>query len=1180
MRPDQHTSSPSSAVSSLGVPITSPPSSFNNSGHRARKRTSDEFEIDQSGVLVSKGTGQSSGPRDKGRDEKAGIRKHRSLNAGHSHNASRDRGRDHRRESVGLSLLNHPDIVFPVGKGQDSHAQRTSTSSSSSSHGEMLHGRWTHTTDLAQLPPSPATSSIQQFLRQSSKVHTENTPPLRDPPREIQPHASPNMAHSLLRGTQEGWSGLDDEATAEALRKLDGLVGKTARARASVSSFGKPSSLSRPGTPSGRVGPQWEGISAVEPARISRRGSTREGAEKEISDQSRQRTGLGLSSSDNNMLGNEPTGRNAESSDDLPSSPAVERTPKKISTSTRISLTPKRGSGSSTFHASTPSTTASSRDSASISTSATSVSAASGRHLFGRSSRSSIGSEVPSLHSGDAAAAKDRPLPSDSTEGGSVPPVPPLPKDLSTYKSPPPTSTGLTFPSLTHPEESRRSHESEPDRTFSLEVPTIGRPSQVGSSQGDRHNQHRNSNSTNVYSPPDSAPILKTPSKKWSFSALNIKLTSSPSSKSSLLPMSPRAVSFGQQLRRSLSKEQDLSLASGAAKNVWSMARQDAMSSAASLVSNSSMGSMRKSPNLTSTSKTPDVGAGSRSGTDSSASTNQPAVVVPQHTPLSPSSSMRRGHSSRRLTPSSIPFFRRSSSQSIQLQPSTVAATPLSPTSPAPLSQSRSKTETPPQRDCTVSSSSVPGLTQKKSSMLSLGFPAILRGSSSRRSLQADKSDPGKNPKDAASTKAAEKEAEKPEKERQRKDDKDRSESRISVLIGRKRGKVYCVSLSSSYYTISHRLIEYLQTLSSTDPKKAKPQVSLPPMQISALPPVTANRVASLKSSSISTPSVPSTAARSTSSSRVTAQTVSSMQKQSDPSLRTRNQLPTIAGSPSVGTNGSPAGKETSRDAPFVPLHSNTLIDRPKETPTKIPRIASRTSAIGTPPPKISDFAGNRSSAHITTTTVNSTGPSPIPGGLSIDEFGMVDYTDAQGCSSTYATTSHRHSSVRKSPSTSSRVPRQSATSASTPGSLLHRKANRESLSFTGFRKSSTGSVASIASVAPSESQHRFSALSPSKLLTPKMSLPIARTSESGVSQNVNHIVASPSTSRQSLSTPSPVPTSVNEEELLGDEEMILYIRRQQEKKLASGATQEELDKLLRFPEPLAPGSPSTPACE
>jgi len=72
--------------------------------------------------------------------------------------------------------------------------------------------------------------------------------------------------------------------------------------------------------------------------------------------------------------------------------------------------------------------------------------------------------------------------------------------------------------------------------------------------------------------------------------------------------------------------------------------------------------------------------------------------------------------------------------------------------------------------------------------------------------------------------------------------------------------------------------------------------------------------------------------------------------------------------------------------------------------------------------------------------------------------------------------------------------------------------------------------------------------------------------------------MGSPSSSRQSLSTPSPAPSSVDEEELLGDEEMLLYIRRQQAKKMAAGATQEELDELLHFPEPFPPGSPSTPS--
>jgi dual specificity tyrosine-phosphorylation-regulated kinase 2/3/4 len=40
---------------------------------------------------------------------------------------------------------------------------------------------------------------------------------------------------------------------------------------------------------------------------------------------------------------------------------------------------------------------------------------------------------------------------------------------------------------------------------------------------------------------------------------------------------------------------------------------------------------------------------------------------------------------------------------------------------------------------------------------------------------------------------------------------------------------------------------------------------------------------------------------------------------------------------------------------------------------------------------------------------------------------------------------------------------------------------------------------------------------------------------------------------------------------------MLQYIKRQQQKKLAHGATQEELDAMLRFPEPLPPAPPQSP---
>ena len=193
-----------------------------------------------------------------------------------------------------------------------------------------------------------------------------------------------------------------------------------------------------------------------------------------------------------------------------------------------------------------------------------------------------------------------------------------------------------------------------------------------------------------------------------------------------------------------------------------------------------------------------------------------------------------------------------------------------------------------------------------------------------------------------------------------------------------------------------------------------------------------------------------------------------------------------------------------------------------------------------------------------------------------MNEFGVMENGDL----STVKVVPVRQTSIRGSPSSTSRVPRQASTTTSSSGSILHRKGNRDSVSFTGLRKVSASSVVSIStpSAANESSHHRFSALSPSrglKLLTPKISLPSARSSNT---QNIHQSMSSPSSSRQSLSTPSPAPSSVDEEEILGDEEMLLYIRRQQAKKMAAGATQAELDELLRFPEPFPPGSPSTPS--
>ena len=281
------------------------------------------------------------------------------------------------------------------------------------------------------------------------------------------------------------------------------------------------------------------------------------------------------------------------------------------------------------------------------------------------------------------------------------------------------------------------------------------------------------------------------------------------------------------------------------------------------------------------------------------------------------------------------------------------------------------------------------------------------------------------------------------------------------------------------------------------------------------------------------------------------------MQKQSDSSLRTRNQLPTIAGSPSVGN----VTANSSQDPPSSSLMNSTS-SLSKETPTKIPRISSRTSAAGSPPLK---YSTSISATRRASTLAPSANASPT--NYTASEFGVMESEDG-------ATPKVKQPSVRVSPSTSiSRAPRQSSVTAPTTSSA-QRRTNRDSISIIGLRKSSATSITSISTPAASNepSNHRFSMLSPSKglkLLAPKSS---AKPSTSGVRQG------SPPSGRQSFSTPSPVPSSIDEEELLGDEEMLHYIRRQHAKKLASGATQEELDDMLKFPEPLPPGTPSSPS--
>ncbi|KAF8626154.1 hypothetical protein AX15_005048 [Amanita polypyramis BW_CC] len=1102
-----------------------PPSSYTSSAQKVKKRSSEQFEIDQFGMLISKQPHHEQSPKD---DDKNFARKHRSLNMSISTSTTnRDvKGKERKRVSTGLSHTSSAKISNTASRSTDRHARQASTGSMATSVNES-HSRRGNPNDLLPSPPSTQYISPSAIARGSSQSHS-------------------TVAHSVLRGPQEGWSELDNEATAEALRKLDGLSGKTARARASFGSLGRQSGSSRPPTPAGKPVVQWEGINLIDHSRSRR--NTKESNPKDKDRDSIRLAGVQKSNVTDHYA-------NVTSSDEQQSANSMiyEKTPKRaISTAIRSSFTPKRGSTSSTNYASTPTTSSRDSASASVSTSLTSISASSGRYSTGKARRDSAGSD--SVHFSETSSIKDRNMPStgsgDPGDDATVPPVPPLPKDLSNYR--PPQSAGLCGPQLLSTYEDGNlpaNPEGKEDHQGMLEAPGFRGPQAVTNPPvSHRQSQHYSSGLASTHSAPESLPSLpKTPSKKWSFSALNIKLSGSPASTSkSAFPLSPRSVTFGSRPKSS-SRHQDSHFPGQ--KGPWSPEQPGAMDSEGSLTSLSSAGSAQKPTLQMHLSKTPDaIAIPSRSSTASSVSTNNTtsALAAPRPGPVSPASPMRRSQS-RRLTPSSIPFFRRSSSQSMQVPP---LVTSLSPTFPASGMQTPSNRNMniSPSRDYHQVSLSTPSSTQKKSSVLSLGFPSLLK-SSSRRSLHSDSKDSAKEcQKGKDTSKDGDKERvkqKKDEKGKHKKDEKDRSESRISLLMsgGRKRGK----------------------TLSSVEPKKTKSPVNLPPMQVPALEQTTAQRMARLKQSTSATPATPLTS-RSISTSRITSQTVTSLQKQSDTSLRSRNQLPTIAGSPSVGTTGINSS-QTPKD--HVAYTTSTLT---KETPTKIPRISSRTSTAASPPPKSSSssIAGRRISTHTSGVSISA---DPSPTGLSANEFGVMEAVD--GITSKSTLTKHP---LRSSPSSSSRLPRQASASMSLSNNQ-HLRKNRDSLSYSGVRKPSTSSITSLSTPAAStdSGSRHFTALSPSKglkLLSPKLSLSSARGSSNTVTGSTRQ--GSPS-NRRTPSTPSPAPSSIDEDELIGDEEMMQYIKRQHAKKLAAGATQEDLDKLLQFPEPISPGIPSSP---
>ncbi|SYW73797.1 related to putative dual specificity protein kinase pom1 [Ustilago bromivora] len=87
----------------------------------------------------------------------------------------------------------------------------------------------------------------------------------------------------------------------------------------------------------------------------------------------------------------------------------------------------------------------------------------------------------------------------------------------------------------------------------------------------------------------------------------------------------------------------------------------------------------------------------------------------------------------------------------------------------------------------------------------------------------------------------------------------------------------------------------------------------------------------------------------------------------------------------------------------------------------------------------------------------------------------------------------------------------------------------------------------------------------------------LTKMSSSSTSTSIARRSPASSDTAGSLTSPRATPVLTDEEERLGDNEMEDYIRRQQARKLAAGASQTELDKMLEFPEAVAPSRMLSP---
>jgi dual specificity tyrosine-phosphorylation-regulated kinase 2/3/4 len=493
-----------------------------------------------------------------------------------------------------------------------------------------------------------------------------------------------------------------------------------------------------------------------------------------------------------------------------------------------------------------------------------------------------------------------------------------------------------------------------------------------------------------------------------------------------------------------------------------------------------------------------------------------------------------------------------------------------------------------------------------------LGFGNLLRSSASRKSVPAAVQAPFPSDADSDALQRTKKDAGKQSSSPRMASFRDMR--RTSLMSGsRKRGMVRVVPDLLSTGSPSRA-----QTLPAAADAHTAQDATLPPMQVAPLPDSPKRATLEASNGNVDLPASRRRLSNSSSATELGRRKVASVTTTAAAPL-----LPAIAPSPSIslaGVNGdtSPSKLPASRIPRALPLNKST----PARSAT-VSAAGSHTRRLSGTGPTSTGMAPSMSASKTTSSLASSFGiasddesavtetpASSLPvRRVSMSSAKVSDVAAAAGSSSTLVAILNAYAAAKtptelegvlrraRIASTSSslspserevlvslvarqeqRTKAADGTATTTPRAKLSEGAARTPRTFTSSVSSASFAPAeqtpaprkvraSLTAASAIARSAREAALS--QRITPRTS--VASRQSPALSETTQR------TSSAASRTSATSPVVADEEERLGDEEMEAYIKRQHAKKVAAGASLEELEKMLNFPEPEPPGRAYSP---